>query len=92
VENGGKPKEYYKAFLTLCIRNGILFENFILTNEEERRFTKDVFLPIFSEVTERIGMKPLIVALEPTDIEGDKFWMCHPPETFDYVKKKLESV
>lgn len=92
IENGGKPKEYYKSFLALCIKNGILFENFILPNEEELRFTKDIFLPIFSEVTEKIGVKPLIVALEPTDIEGDKFWMCHPPETFDYVQKKLESV
>ena len=57
---------------------------------KELSFTKEVFLPAFIEVIRITGVKPLIVALSPTDIEGDNFWMCHPHESEIHVKEKLE--
>jgi hypothetical protein len=89
--NGGNAKDYYKKFMALFIRNGILFENFML-DYEEMQFTKDYFLPAFFKVYEDLGLKPLIVALSPTDIEGDQFWMCHPPEILEHVDRKINRV
>ena len=80
---GPTAKEYYKPFLTLFLKNGILFENFLLGGKEVA-FTKEIILPALLEIQEETGLKPLIVALEPTDIEGDGFWLAHP-----YVQKKM---
>lgn len=88
-KSGGSAKEYYKNFLTLFVQNGILFENFML-DQKEMAFTRDVFLPAFIEVIRQTGHKPLIVALEPTDIEGDKFWLCYPPNSLGPIKGKIE--
>lgn len=87
-KSGGNAKEYYKYFLTLFLQNGILFENFML-DEKEMSFTKEVFLTAFIEVYKQTGFKPLIVALSPTDIEGDHFWMCHPGESEEHIKNKI---
>ncbi len=85
---GRKAAEYYKAFFALFIRHGILFENMML-DEKEYAFAKNVFVPSFLSVCENFGMKPLIVALEPTDIEGDMFWMCYPSTDMPYVQGKM---
>lgn len=91
LKSGGNAKEYYRHFLTLFLQNGILFENFML-DEKEMTFTKEVFLTAFIAVYEQTGYKPLIVALAPTDIEGDHFWMCHPGESEDHIKNKASLV
>ena len=88
-KSGGSAKEYYRNFLALFVQNAILFENFML-DEKELGFTKETFLPSFIEVMKAAGHKPLIVALEPTDIEGDKFWLCYPPESLAPIKEKIE--
>jgi hypothetical protein len=84
--NGNTASEYYKRYMALFIRHGILFENFVLENSE-RPFIKEKFLPAFYEVWDKIGKKPLIVALEPTEIEGDDFWMHHPAHILKHVEK-----
>ncbi len=88
--NGNVAKEYYKNFLALFIRNGILFENFLLTGSEGE-LTNNYFFPAFMNVWKTFGLKPLIVALEPTDIENDEFWMCHPSSLYDHVSNKIEN-
>ncbi len=85
---GGAAKDYYKILLLFFVRHAILFENFMLEEATERSFTKDVFLPAFLEVERITGYKPLIVALEPTDIEGDDFWESHPAESHEHIKNK----
>lgn len=91
ASSGGSAKEYYKNFLMLFVKDGILFENFML-DEKEISFTKEIFLPAFIDVWLKTGKKPIIVALEPTDIEGDKFWTCHTPEIQLLVQSKLNSL
>ncbi len=86
--NGQVSKTYYEAFMLLMIKDGILFENMML-DESEIDFAKNVFLPSFISVYQKLGLKPLIVALEPTDIEGDHFWMCYPGADRGYIEKKL---
>lgn len=85
--NNGFAKDYYKNYVTLFVRNAILFENFILDGEE-LEFTKNIFLPAFIEVYKKTGKKPLIVALEPTEIEGDLFWLSYPTHVSNHIEKK----
>jgi hypothetical protein len=86
---GKTAKEYYKPFFTLFLRDGILFENFLLDGKE-LPFTKEVILPTIMEIFEETGVKPLIVALEPTDIEGDQFWLSHPPHEKEFIEGKMK--
>ncbi|MBY0110460.1 hypothetical protein K2Y00_00415 [Patescibacteria group bacterium] len=86
--NGPTPLSYYRSFLMLFVRHGILFENFLI-DEKELEFTRDIFLPAFITAMQETGKKPLVVNLEPTEIEGDRFWMCHPREDREFVENKL---
>jgi hypothetical protein len=83
--NGKSAKEYYKNFLKIFLCHGILFDNFLADNSE-MQFTEQAFLPAFIDIYQQTGKKPLIVALEPTDIENDNFWHSYPPD----VKKIVE--
>ena len=77
LSDGRDAKSYYKKFLKFFLKNGVLFENFML-DDREKDFNEKVFLPAFIDVYKETGHKPIIVALEPTEIEGDDFWMSHP--------------
>lgn len=82
--HGKNADNYYVNFLKLFLVNGILFENFML-NDEEKIFTESIFYPSYKKVIEEYGLKPIIVALEPTEIEGDEFWMCQTPEHYSKI-------
>lgn len=86
--HGGSAGNYYTPFLSLFIKNGILFENFML-DTKEISFTRDIFLPAFFEVIRLTGKKPLIVALETPDTETNEFWLCHPGSGRGFVDGKL---
>ena len=80
-----KPIDFYVNFFLLITCFGILFENFLaLKGDTEAKFTKDVVLPALEKVINLTGVKPLIVPLEPIDIETDNFWYYHLP-----IVKKL---
>mgnify|MGYP000508749092 CR=1 FL=1 len=88
--HGSTAKEYYKAFLLLFVRDGILFENFLLDGKE-LAFTKEIIMPCIKEITEELGVKPLIVALSPTEIEVDKFWFSHPYTDKDFISRRVDA-
>jgi hypothetical protein len=91
-KSGGTAKDYYKNFLTLFISHGILFDNFML-DAKEMMFTRDIFLDAFIQVYQDTGgVKPLIVALEPTEVESNLFWFCHPYSSKSFVDKKLSLI
>lgn len=75
--HGNRAADYYLPFLALFIRDGILFENFLFS-KEEMWFNRNVILPALIDIRDQTGHKPLIVALEPTNIEGDLFWTSYP--------------
>lgn len=84
---GTTASEYYLAFLLLFVRHGILFENFLL-DRRELSFTENVVLPTLAAIRNELGLKPLIVALEPTEVEEDRYWKCYPNELRTYVEEK----
>lgn len=85
--HGSTAKEYYKSFLLLFVRDGILFENFLLDGKEVS-FTKEIIMPCIEEITRELGVRPLIVALSPTEIEVDKFWFSHPYSDKDFISRR----
>jgi len=89
-KNGGIAKKYYKPFLSLFLKNSLLFDNF-LTNHKEILFTKEILLPAFIDIMNETGLKPLIIALEPTEIESEEFWVRYPSTMKGFVDNKLKS-
>jgi hypothetical protein len=81
---GANPKEYYKYIFAFYIRNGILFENYLLTNKE-KEFTEEVLLPAFEFVWKKFGVKPLIVPITPQNEAAKKHWWCYP----EFIKMLL---
>ncbi len=71
---GEDINEKYFQFLSLFVKNGILFENFLVKDSKEIEFTKSVVLPAFKRVCDFFGMKPLIVRLLPKESEEDIRW------------------
>lgn len=78
--NGGDALGYYKNYLLLFIAHGILFENFLMSENSEGDFTKNVVLPAIDEIVKLTGVKPLIVPIPPMELEDEEHWISHPPE------------
>lgn len=89
-ENGPKAISYYTNFILLFISNGILFENFLF-EEDEGKFTENVFLPAFEKAFNIIGLKPLIVPIPPMDkeIEEDMHWHSYNNKIKNFIKTKI---
>lgn len=88
-EAGPSARDYYKSFLSLFLKDGILFENFFIDEtQKEFSFNRDIILPAFIEICEESGAKPLIIALEPTNVECDPFWSAHPAERKAHIDSK----
>lgn len=86
-DHGKKAKNYYKPILFWFLQHAVLFENFVLTDEKELQFVKNIFLPAFIDVYIETGHKPLIVNLLPTEIEDKTFWYCYPKSVEEHIKK-----
>jgi len=93
-QNGSGARDYYKAFLSLFLKHGILLENFLLDGTEAQ-FIKEIIVPTLLEIERETGLRPLIMALEPTEIESSKFWLSHPikhkPSVAGRIAKKNET-
>ena len=69
--------EAYLRYLALFICDGILFENFLPDDSEERRFVREKVMPCFAKALEIFGINPLIVRLLPRETENDEYWRAH---------------
>jgi hypothetical protein len=85
---GMSSREYYKPFLTMFLRDGILFDN-IRLDVKERKFTETIILPLMCEIEEESGYKPLIVTLAPTKLEADDFILSHPYSSKSILNGKI---
>jgi hypothetical protein len=81
-----KPDEFYLKFFILNTCFGILFENFLMSKDSEGDFTKNIVLPTIEKVINSTGVRPLIVPLEPLDLEADGFWLNHLPIVKNSIK------
>lgn len=68
---------YYLGYLSLFIRNGVLFENFLFGNSDENTFVQDKVLPSIIEIEHLFGVKPLIYPILPIQEERDVRWLAY---------------
>ena len=78
---------YYLYYLSLFVRDYILFENFIFDNEEEGKFSKERFLPSFKKVEKMFGVKPIIVPLLPREYEKSVYWFFYGKKIKNFIRK-----
>lgn len=76
--NGGRASEYYKHLFALFIQNGILIEDYLFEDSEERRFFENILLKNFRQVRDLTGFKPLIISMSHSLLEGERFWHLYP--------------
>lgn len=88
-KHGQVAKNYYRPVLMWFLKDAILFENFVLNDEKEKNFTKNIFLPEFIRIYKETGCKPIIVDLIPTKIEHKDFWICHPSDSKKHVDSAI---
>ena len=82
------PGMFYIKYLSLFISKGVLFENFIMKEgDSELFFTEKVVLPSFKKLLEIFGVKPLIVALNPFNMEDDVYWRSY----HGFMKTKIKN-
>jgi len=87
----GKAKDYYYQFLLHFICHGVLFENFVLDEENinENVFTINVVLPAIKKIEDKFGLRPLIVKMYPDGqtMAEDLYWWSYP---YNISKKILD--
>lgn len=76
---------YYFNYFSLFITNGILFENFLLDDEEEKVFLEKKFIPSVKKIKEVYGINPLIYPLLPFESQADNSWFFYPKEVYNYI-------
>lgn len=80
---------YYRTLLSLCVADGILFEDF-LPNATERPFTQAVVIPAFRAIQEETGCRPLIARLCPFGTAHDSRWNSYAGELRPIAQSLLE--
>lgn len=83
-----KKNHSYDKYLALFICNGILFENFLL-EDEELPFTQKKVVPSFNRLIKIFNVNPLIVPVVPVEKSHDIVWSCFPNYIKKYIQKKL---
>ncbi len=85
--NGEKAEKYYVNFFLLFVCHGILFENFLTTNDKEGDFTKNITLPAIEKIINLTGVKPLIVPIGSLDMENDVHWISYHSKVKTLIPK-----
>lgn len=92
----GEAKDYYYYFLLHFVANGVLFESFILDNEDEKEcaFTKSIVLPVIEKIHQKFNLDPVIIKMYPDQQtkEEDIYWWSYPyhinKKIVEYLKEK----
>lgn len=72
---GGNRSAGYEQLLMLAVRDGILVENFRVSDPEERRLVEERLLPAMRLVEQRVGLRPLVVRLyAPHEEDSPECW------------------
>lgn len=73
--HSNSAKIYMEKFLTFFICHSVLVENFTYPpNNFEQVFFDTIVVPAYSKVSNRFGLEPLIMKLEPSKEETETTW------------------
>lgn len=78
---------YYYKYLLLFVTHGILFENFLVNNPDEKVFFNKKILPSYIYIYKKIKVKPLIVRLVPKDEEDQVTWSYYDVNNVELINK-----
>jgi len=88
-DNGKKASEFYIKYLAWFICHGVLFENFMV-NDEEILFTKNIVLPSIKKLENKFNVKPLIIPIIPIEDEEDTYWRCYPEKIGNIILENIK--
>ena len=80
----------YTSFFSLFVNGAILFEDFLLTPQEQI-FTTEIVIPAFEMVFSNSGARPLICRIDPTDDAGSSSWFHYPLELLPRVINRFSN-
>jgi hypothetical protein len=83
----GDLLEHYKHMLALLCVHGIMFESY---PDYEKDFVNTILRPAMEDVEQKIGCKPLIVELVPSEMEMTKNWNGYPSILYQFIKNDIE--
>ena len=84
---GANAENYYSYFLALFVLNGILFENFLKSQEDT--FNSIIVEPAFRKVKENFGFSPIIIRFIDSTQEDDPKWWSYPKSVSNIIDKKI---
>lgn len=76
-KEGSAANKYYDAFMTLFIRDAVMFENYEPL-PHLAGFMRETVIPAFERTTTKFGYRPLIVRVNPKQEELHAFWDTYP--------------
>lgn len=85
----GLGEDYYLHFLSLFICHGVLFDNYLLSDDAENEFFFEKILPSFRKAKELFGVRPLIFPLLPIEHERDPHWYAYDSRHKEAIKKNM---
>jgi uncharacterized protein len=88
-KKGSISSSFYSNYLAFFIRNGVLFENFLMDGTEAE-LTKNVVIPAIKKLENMFGVRPLIVPLLPLEDASDPYWCYYPADLEKKVKNFKE--
>ncbi len=81
-------EHYYFYWLSLFICHGVLIEDFVVSNKDEKIFVNKKVVPSFNAIYERFGVKPLIVSLPRHSLDPENLGK-YPKFVIDEVWEHL---
>ncbi|MBP9697768.1 MAG: hypothetical protein KBD65_01095 [Candidatus Moranbacteria bacterium] len=85
---GGKGSEFYTSYLALFVCFGVLFENFLL---EDEQLIDEMFIPAYERLQKEFGLSPIVVPLSSFEREYDEYWRYYPGNLSDEALKISQS-
>ena len=71
---------YYNYVLSLSVCHLVLFDDFDLT-EEDNKFTNERIVPIIKKIEKELGVKPIIIKISKVgEHSNDPYWWAYPKE------------
>jgi hypothetical protein len=80
-------KEQYKRLFALTIAHAVMFESY---PDNEYNIVESVIAPAFAEVTDRFGIRPLIVEHISPELELTRDWNGYPSILYQFIKNDIE--
>lgn len=87
----GKIKPGYLHYLSLGITNGIIFENFLPHDPEEKHFLVQRVTPSFKKAMELFGAKPLVVRIFTPEEENESPMWEYPGGLYDVARGLIKN-